>query len=751
MPLLCRRTPVISTTIALFLGSLLGGTALAQVHNFARPTANHAHPDGGAATTQSVLYDFCSTGGADCTDGATPMGQLAQAADGNFYGTTEFGGVNGEAFGGYGTVYKMTPGGTLTTVYAFCSQTNCTDGLYPETGVVQGGDGNFYGVTYQGGTNIGFGTIFKLTPSGTLTTLYSFSNNTDGGYPSGPLLLASDGNFYGTTNTGGASGPGGYGTVFQITPAGTFKTIYSFCSLANCADGSTPAGGLLEGSDGNLYGTTQSGGSNSSGCDSYGCGTLFRLTKAGALTTLYSFQSGTDGGNPEVAPTEASDGSYYGATLIGGTPSDGCGGFGCGTAYQFVPSGQSGTLNTLYSFTGAGDGGSVNGPLKLASDGNFYDTTSYYTTGAGATGGTAFQMTPAGSVTTLYTFCTLTNCTDGELPSDGVVQGSDGNLYGVTEYGGTNNTANGGEGTAYKVAFTNPLAGPIQLTVNTPPYAGRPVTVYFQVKNAFSLTSQQCYAFATDETTPAFYALGKVKGTLASGVFSGSFVVTPPSAGTYTGALTCGGINSGYITGTVGTPFSTALTLAAAPNPVIGGSNVMLTATATRTSGSGTPTGSVTFYYGSMVLGTASLNGSGVATLTASSSIAPVGSYQIFAVYGGNYDDSSSTSNTVTVQSEKGTTATSLKASPNPVTEGQKVNLTATVSTNDGPVTGTVTFHFGSMVLGSAPVSGGVAQLSASSAGVPPGSYSITATYGGSGHQSASTSSPVLVVVEAQQ
>jgi len=137
--------------------------------------------------------------------------------------------------------------------------------------------------------------------------------------------------------------------------------------------------------------------------------------------------------------------------------------------------------------------------------------------------------------------------------------------------------------------------------------------------------------------------------------------------------------------------------------------------------------------------------------LTASSSLAPVGSYQLFAVYNANYDDSSSTSNTVTVVSQKGTTSTSLTASPNPVTAGQDCNLTATVSTNDGTVTGTVTFYFGSRVLGTAPVSGGVAQLSASSAGVPPGSYSITATYNGTGHQSASTSSPVLVSVVTGQ
>ena len=704
-----------------------------------------ARPAGGNPPAESVLYSFCATGGEYCTDGAFPMGQLVQAADGNYYGVTQQGGENGQVYNGYGSVFKLTPSGTMTTIYSFCEQSDCSDGLYPEAGLVQGSDGNFYGVANQGGASIGFGTVYKVTPAGAFTLLYSFTNVADGAYPVGALVQGDDGNFYGTTTSGGASGPGGSGTIFQVTPAGKFTTIHSFCSQTDCTDGATPAGGLLEGSDGNFYGTTQSGGTDSSGCDGYGCGTIYRVTKAGALTTLYSFQDGADGAGPETGLVEASDGSYYGSTLSGGTPSDGCLEYGCGTAFQLKGS----ALNTLYSFTGAADGGASNGRLVLASDGNFYGTTGYFTVGTdNNSGGTVFEMTPSGGLTTLYTFCAQTNCTDGDVPSGGVTQGSDGNFYGVTTYGGANDVSNGGGGTAFKVALTPALAPPVKLTVSTQPYQNRPVTVAFTVANAFSLTSQQCYAFATDESAAKLYALGKVTGKLSGNVYSGTFTVTPPTAATYLGALTCGGVETGYVSGTVAPTHATTLVLTATPNPVFGGTTVALAATATRTDNSGTPTGTVSFYYGTYFLGSATLN-SGVATLSAASSIAPVGNYAIDAVYAGDTQDGGSTSNTVTVESEKGTTSTALAAMPNPVSEGQPVTLTATVTTNGGTVAGTVTFASGTHVLGTVNVNGGVAQLSASSGGVPPGNYAVTATYNGSSRQSVSTSTPVTVTVTA--
>jgi uncharacterized repeat protein (TIGR03803 family) len=201
----------------------------------------------------TTLYSFCSQSG--CTDGQYPYAGLVQGSDGNFYGTTYEGGTNGD-----GTVFKITPSGTLTTLCSFCSGSGCTEGRFPEAGLVQGSDGNFYGTTYEGGTNA-FGTVFKITPSGTLTTLYSFCEDcASGNLPMAGLVQGSDGNFYGTTVFGGEANGG---TIFKMTSSGTLATLYSFYE-------GSPRAGLVQGSDGNFYGTTSSGGN-------YTAGTVFEL------------------------------------------------------------------------------------------------------------------------------------------------------------------------------------------------------------------------------------------------------------------------------------------------------------------------------------------------------------------------------------------------------------------------------------------------------------------------------------------
>ena len=203
-----------------------------------------------SAQSLTTLYSFAGS------DGALPEAGLVRGSDGNFYGTTYFGGTNGD-----GTVFKITPSGTLTTLYSFAG----SDGVDPVAGLVQGIDGNFYGTTYQGGAN-GEGAVFKITPSGTLTTLYGFAGS-DGEFPYAGLVQGSDGNFYGTTVFGGADCLDlGCGTVFQITPSGTLTTLYNFAG----SDGVAPYAGLVQGSDGNFYGTTQQGGANN-------VGTVFRL------------------------------------------------------------------------------------------------------------------------------------------------------------------------------------------------------------------------------------------------------------------------------------------------------------------------------------------------------------------------------------------------------------------------------------------------------------------------------------------
>jgi len=247
----------------------------------------------------------------------------------NLYGTTTQGGANGRG----GTIFKITPGGVLTTLYSFCSQPNCTDGSQPFAALVQATNGDFYGTTAAGGASAGYdyGTVFKITPSGTLTTLHSFCsqgappNCTDGYQLQGALIQATNGDLYGTTYSGGAnpgySGNGG-GTVFKITPSGRLTTLYSFCSQNQCTDGLSPSSGLVQGTNGNLYGTTELGGTNDALAG--GLGTVFSITPGGTLTTLYSFCPGfnsgecTDGQAPEAGLVQDTNGTFYGTAANGG-------------------------------------------------------------------------------------------------------------------------------------------------------------------------------------------------------------------------------------------------------------------------------------------------------------------------------------------------------------------------------------------------------------------------------------------------
>jgi uncharacterized repeat protein (TIGR03803 family) len=210
-----------------------------------------------SAQTFTSLYTF------DRDNGAYPAAALVQSSDGNLYGTTFSGGVNNCSFGapegfGCGAVFQITQGGGLTALYSFCPPSNCSS-YFPRAGLIQGSDGNFYGTTEEGGAK-DRGTIFKITPEGGLTTLYNFcsqSDCSDGATPYAGLIQASDMDFYGTTKNGGAFKKG---AIFKITAAGNFTTLYSFCSLSGCSDGTHPYAALLQATNGNLYGTTEDGG-----------------------------------------------------------------------------------------------------------------------------------------------------------------------------------------------------------------------------------------------------------------------------------------------------------------------------------------------------------------------------------------------------------------------------------------------------------------------------------------------------------
>jgi uncharacterized repeat protein (TIGR03803 family) len=249
-----------------------------------------------------------------CLDGRNPSAGLIQASNGDLYGTTANGGAICQTLLLCGTVFKITPGGTMTTLYSFCAQANCADGANPTGALVQAADGELYGTTDYGGANNG-GTVFKITTSGTLTTIYSFcaqANCTDGKYPAAGLVQGANGDLYGTTGYGGAYTTSG--TVFQIAPDGMLTTLYSFCAEADCADGSELYAGLTRATDGNFYGTTFDGGANSDG-------TIFQITPSGTLTTLYNFCSEAncaDGENPYAGLVQATNGDFYGTTLGNG-------------------------------------------------------------------------------------------------------------------------------------------------------------------------------------------------------------------------------------------------------------------------------------------------------------------------------------------------------------------------------------------------------------------------------------------------
>jgi uncharacterized repeat protein (TIGR03803 family) len=258
----------------------------------------------------SPAQTFKTLASFDGANGATPYAGLVQATDGNFWGTTYSGGANStDCASGCGTAFKITPKGKLITVYSFCSQTNCTDGSQPYAGLVQATDGNFYGTTTV--ANYGYpGTVFKLTPTGTLTTLHNFCLQpcSDGTNPRTALVQASDGNFFGTTYNGGDCNDG---VVFEITPAAVETPLYSFCS----AEGSG-ASALFQGSGGEFFGTSQNYGLNNAG-------TAFKITSGGALTLLYNFCSQpdcADGSQPLAGVVQATDGNFYGTTAARAVP-----------------------------------------------------------------------------------------------------------------------------------------------------------------------------------------------------------------------------------------------------------------------------------------------------------------------------------------------------------------------------------------------------------------------------------------------
>ena len=373
---------------------------------------------------------------------------------------------------------------------------------------------------------ISFG-LFATLPSSassqySLTALVSF-NGSNGDGPFSSLLLASDGNFYGTTIVGGSTG---YGTVFKISAEGSLQTLYNFCSKLNCADGSSPWAGLTQGADGNFYGTTVYGGFNPSCQYAGGCGTIYRITPQGALTTLFSFD-GESYGFPYTTLLQAKDGNFYGTSSYTDKND--------GAIFKVTPAGK---LTILHQFICCSNGSDPNSIFVQDAAGILYGTTAG---GGMQNSGIVFSITTTGTFTVLHRFCQLSNCSDGSKPN-GVIIGADGNLYGTT-YSGGSSSFNGtiftiSSGTQFKVLYkfgtnaSNPYGDLVQGTDGNfygTTYVGGPARdgTVFSITAAGALTTLQYFnntngglpqAALTEGTDRNFYGTTSAGGTSNDGV-----------------------------------------------------------------------------------------------------------------------------------------------------------------------------------------------------------------------------------------
>jgi len=433
------------------------------------------------ASAQAVkeVFAFSSAHSSPGPSQVTPT----QGRDGNLFGTTSgLGDVVTD-----GTVFRATTNGKEGALHTFSG----TDGAFPLAGVMLATDSNFYGITANGGAS-GLGVLFKVSPSGFYTVLYEFTGGGDGAYPVAPPIEGWDGNFYGTTGPGS----GNAGTIYKYTPSGIFTTIFTFNS--DNSQGTQVESPLLQATDGNLYGIANVGGTNN-------CGAIFAVSRSGLLLYDYSFPCGIGGSYPFGQLIQASDGYFYGTTQLGGT---GCNSNGCGTVFRVT---KSGSVSVLYRFIGGrNDGAEPAAGLVEGTDGNLYGST--FEAGAQNTG-TLYQVTTTGAEKLLYSFPERV----GQHPSASLLQHTNGKFYGTAEAGGIY-----GEGALYSLDMG---LGPFITFVRPAGKAGKTAQILGQgLTGTTSVTFNGVEAASFNVVSDTY-----LTAVVPSGAITGSVVVATPT------------------------------------------------------------------------------------------------------------------------------------------------------------------------------------------------------------------------------
>ncbi len=397
-----------------------------------------------ASGQQTILYNFSGR-----TDGGNPTGLIRDTA-GDLFGSTESGGT------GSGVVYKLSPSGVQTILHSFRGG---LDGELPQGNLVRDSSGNLYGITYVGGS-ASSGTVFKVTPHGQETVLYSFPGGTGGYYPEGSLSRDAAGNLYGTTAEGGVA----YGLVYQLSAAGAETVLLSF---PGAPDGYSPESGVILDARGNLFGTTVTGGATAEG-------TVYEVSASGGDKVLHTFEGGSDGIYPYGGVVRDMAGNLYGTTFAGGTGNQ-------GIVYQLN---EAGGENVLYTFSGLADGGNPYSGVTLDTAGNLYGTTYF---GGGSHAGVVYRLSPSGVESVLHSF---TTGSDGGYPYAGVTLDAAGNLYGTTLSDGVTESGAEGAGVVYKLSANGNLSVLYTFTGNADGAQPRSSVILDAAGNIYGTTSE---------------------------------------------------------------------------------------------------------------------------------------------------------------------------------------------------------------------------------------------------------------------